>query len=101
MGAEKAKHQFEVLYEKIIKRFEAPTLLRKCQEKKKEERRVTKGNSKGKPAGRWVHQRVSLGFGVQLVNAEDQEISTHCTIEKDLFPALRAESGGRWKKMES
>ena len=25
MGAEKAKHQFEVLYEKIIKRFEAPT----------------------------------------------------------------------------
>ena len=65
-------------------------------------------------AGRWVHQRhvcamrafrrvlclILLGFGVQLVNAEDQEISPHRAAEKDLFPALRVESGGRWKKME-
>ena len=35
---------------------------------------------------------ILLGFGVQVVNAEEQDISTHHTIEKDLFPALRAES---------
>ena len=35
------------------------------------------------------------------MKAEDQDISMHRTIEEDLFPALRAESGGRWKRMES
>ena len=89
-------------------------LLRKCQEKKKE-RKMQKSKSKGQPTNKWVHLRqvgamkafqrvlclILLGFGVQLVKVEDQEISMHRTIEKDLFPALRAESGGRWKKMES
>ena len=75
---------------------------------------MKESKSKGKPARRWLHQRqvgatkapqrvprlILLGFGVQVVIAECQEISMHCTIEKDLFPALRAESGDRLKRME-
>ena len=33
VAEQQAKHQFEVLYEKILKRFEGPTLLRTCQER--------------------------------------------------------------------
>ena len=76
---------------------------------------MKKSRSKGKPANRWAHQHqvgamkafqrvlclILLGFGVQMVKAEEQEISTHRTIEKDLFPASRAQSGDRWRRMES
>ena len=76
---------------------------------------MKKSKSKGKASRQMAHQRrvgarkafqqvlclILLGFGVQMVKAEKQEISTHRTVEKDLFPAFRAESGDRWRKMES
>ena len=43
---------------------------------------------------------ILLGFGVQVVKAEDQEFAMHLTIERDLYPDLHVESGDRWKRTQ-
>ena len=57
IGVEKAKHQFDLLREKILKDLSPLTRLRKCQEMKKEGRKMKKSESEGMPASRWVQQR--------------------------------------------
>ena len=44
---------------------------------------------------------ILLSFGVQMVKAEEQEISVHRMIEKEHCPILHAESGVRWMRMEA
>ena len=62
------------------------------KEKNEEELEQRKASQQMGPFQR-VLFLILLGFGVQLVKAEDLEMSMHRTIEQDLFPAIRAEIG--------
>ena len=89
---------------------ESGPLLRRCQEKKKEERKVKRSKSREKPISSWYYQRqvgimkalqqvllslILFGFGVHMVNTEEQGTLVQQMIEKELCPTRQVENDFR------
>ena len=112
MGADQAMSKFDAVCARCSSRNSRPMpLLCRCQGKKEEEGTVKANKSKTKPISNWRCQRqagamkalqralwslIFLGFGLHLVNAEEQGCQVQQRmIEKDFHQTFKSTSHGR------
>ena len=107
LGADQARSEFEVMCQMFFTISE--TLLRRCQERKKEEDTVKMNKSKAEPVSSWCYQRQAGSmkvlrrvvwslifpvFGVCRAKAEEQGSQAQKMGEKDLRPELMSDGRG-------